>query len=111
MDVCVRATPPATQVARGCRRLGWVSCRIHILHDQQRLLHRLHSRFINWEPSIPEGYDSHADYMGWVKPDADARAVEVRTTLLRAFAKFVEVREIEVINISAMTAMDLAAAI
>jgi len=60
---------------------------------------------------MPEGYDSHADYMGWVKTDADARAVEVRTTLIRAFAKFVEVREIEVINFSTMTAMDLAAAI
>lgn len=60
---------------------------------------------------MPEGYDSHADYMGWVKTDADARAVEVRATLIRAFAKFVEVREIEVINFSAMTAMDLAAAI
>jgi len=46
-----------------------------------------------------------------VKTDADARAVEVRATLIRAFAKFVEVREIEVINFSAMTAMDLAAAI
>lgn len=60
---------------------------------------------------MPEGYDSHADYMGWVKNDADARAVEVRATLIRAFAKFVEVREIEVINFSAMTATDLAAAI
>jgi hypothetical protein len=60
---------------------------------------------------MPKGYDSHADYMGWVKTDADARAVEVRATLIRAFAKFVEVREIEVIDFSAMTAMDLAAAI
>lgn len=60
---------------------------------------------------MPEGYDSHADYMGWVKTDADARAVDVRATLIRAFAKFVEVREIKVINFSAMTAMDLAAAI
>jgi len=60
---------------------------------------------------MPDGYDSHADYMGWVKADADARAVEVRDTLIRAFAKFVEVREIEVINFSAMTALDLAAAI
>lgn len=60
---------------------------------------------------MPGGYDSHADYMGWVRADAEARAGEVRTTLIRAFAKFVEVREIEVINFSAMTAMDLAAAI
>jgi hypothetical protein len=60
---------------------------------------------------MPEGYDSHADYMGWVKNDVDARSVEVRATLIRAFTGFVEVREIEVINFSAMTAMDLAAAI
>lgn len=60
---------------------------------------------------MPEGYDSHADYMGWVKDDADARARDVRAKLIKAFAKFVETREIEVINFSAMTALDLAAAI
>ncbi len=60
---------------------------------------------------MPEGYDSHADYMGWVKADAELRAVEVRATLIRAFSRFVELREIEVINFSNMTAMDLAAAI
>jgi len=60
---------------------------------------------------MPEGYDSHADYMGWVKGDSEARSHEVRATLIRAFTKFVEVREIEVINFSAMTALDLAAAI
>jgi hypothetical protein len=60
---------------------------------------------------MPEGYDSHADYMGWVKADAESRASEMRTSLIRAFAKFVEIREIEVINFSAMTAMELAAAI
>lgn len=55
--------------------------------------------------------DSHADYMGWVKTDADARASVVRETLIRAFAKFVEIRSVEIINFSAMTALDLAAAI
>lgn len=60
---------------------------------------------------MPQGYDSHADYMGWVKSDSDARAVEVRAKLIRAFARFVELREVEVINFSAMTALDLAAAI
>lgn len=60
---------------------------------------------------MPEGYDSHADYMGWVKKDADARAVEIRTALVRAFSKFVELREVEVINFSSMTVMDLASAI
>lgn len=60
---------------------------------------------------MPEGYDSHADYMGWVKTDADARAAEVRAMLIRAFARFVVLREIEVINFSAMTALDLAAVV
>ncbi len=60
---------------------------------------------------MPEGYDSHADYMEWVKADSEARALDVRSTLIRAFTRFVEVREIEVINFSAMTALDSAAAI
>lgn len=60
---------------------------------------------------MPEGYDSHADYMAWVKQDAEARADEIGTALAKAFAEFIEVREIQVINFSAMTAMDLAAAI
>lgn len=60
---------------------------------------------------MPEGYDSHADYMKWVQEDAAARAVSVRQSLLEAFAAFVEVRQVEVINFSAMTVMDLAAAV
>lgn len=60
---------------------------------------------------MPGGYDSHADYMRWVKSDAEARASELRATLVRAFAGFVEVREVEVINFSAMTALELASAI
>lgn len=60
---------------------------------------------------MPEGYDSHADFMGWVKADADARSNEVRAMLVRAFAGFVEIRETEFINFSTMTALDLAAAV
>jgi len=60
---------------------------------------------------MPEGYDSHADYMGWIKSEAEARAASIRQALLEAFAKFVELREVEVINFSAMTARDIAAAI
>jgi len=60
---------------------------------------------------MPDGYDSHADYMGWIRTDADARGVSIRQALLEGFAKFIEVREVEVINFSAMTALDLAAAI
>lgn len=60
---------------------------------------------------MPEGYDSHADYMGWVKNDATARAIEVRARFIRAFTGFVEIREVEVIVFSAMTVLDLSSAI
>lgn len=60
---------------------------------------------------MPDGYDSHVDYMVRVKNDADARSNEVRVTPIRAFAKFVKTREIEVINFSASSTMDLAGAI
>lgn len=60
---------------------------------------------------MPEGYDSHADYMKWVQKDAKARAASVRQSLLEAFARFVELRQVEVINFSAMTVMDLANAV
>lgn len=60
---------------------------------------------------MPDGYDSHADYMGWIKAEAEARTASIRQALLEAFARFVEIREVEVINFSAMTALDLAAAI
>lgn len=60
---------------------------------------------------MPEGYDSHADYMEWVKSDAAARESAIREALLQAFDAFIERREVEIINFSAMTAMDLAAAI
>jgi len=49
--------------------------------------------------------------MGWIKTDADARDASIRQSLLEAFARFVEIREIEVINFAAMTALDLADAI
>ena len=60
---------------------------------------------------MPDGYDSHADYMEWVSEDAAARQKEIREALLNAFASFVELREVEVINFSSMTALDLAKAI
>ncbi|MDM8008305.1 MAG: hypothetical protein QUV05_19365 [Phycisphaerae bacterium] len=60
---------------------------------------------------MPEGYDTHADYMGWVRADAEARQADVVTALIQAFAPFIEKREVDVINFAAMTAMDLAAAI
>ncbi len=60
---------------------------------------------------MPDGYDSHADYMQWVRDDAVARKTEVRDALLTAFAAFVELREVDVINFSSMSAFDLAKAI
>jgi hypothetical protein len=60
---------------------------------------------------MPDGYDSHADFLAWVRRDAETRAESVVAALLEAFAPFVETREVEVINFSAMTALDLAAAI
>ena len=60
---------------------------------------------------MPDGYDSHADYMDWVREDSTARQQEIRNALLNAFASFVEGREVEVINFSSMTALDLAEAI
>ena len=60
---------------------------------------------------MPEGYDTHADYMGWVKADAEARQTAIAAALTEAFAHFIEKREVDVVNFSAMTVMDLAAAI
>lgn len=60
---------------------------------------------------MPEGYDSHADYMDWVKTDAAARQGEIYEALINAFGPFIEGREVEIINFSAITAMELAAAI
>ncbi|HOW17464.1 MAG TPA: hypothetical protein PLC79_00390 [Phycisphaerae bacterium] len=60
---------------------------------------------------MPEGYDSHADYMAWVKSDADARQAAITGALVEAFAPFVEKRQVDVIHFGAMTVMDLAQAI
>lgn len=60
---------------------------------------------------MPDGYDTHADYMGWVRESAGARSEKLRASLQRAFSRFIETRELEVINFSDMTALDLAEAI
>ena len=60
---------------------------------------------------MPDGYDTHADYMDWVCDDAKARHDKICGDLRTAFADFIVLREIEVINFSAMTALDLAKAI
>lgn len=60
---------------------------------------------------MPYGYGSHADYMAWVKEDAEKRLSTVEAALREAFSGFIEKREVEVIVFSGMTAFDLAAAI
>ena len=60
---------------------------------------------------MPDGYDTHADYMRWVRNDTAARQQQVLDALRNAFSQFIELREVEIINFSAMTAMDLAEAI
>lgn len=60
---------------------------------------------------MSDEYGSHADYMDWVKDDADSRQQAVENALRRAFSNFVENREVEIIVFSSMTAFDLAKAI
>jgi len=60
---------------------------------------------------MPDGYGSHADYMSWVKEDADSRQEAIENALHKAFSNFIEKREVEVIVFSGMTAFDLADAI
>jgi len=57
---------------------------------------------------MPDGYDTHADYMNWVRDDALARHQEICDALRLAFSQFIELRAVEVINFSSMTVMDLA---
>ncbi len=60
---------------------------------------------------MPDKYENHSDYIEWVKDDADSRQEAVEDALQKAFSKFVEKREVEVIVFSSMTAFDLAKAI
>jgi hypothetical protein len=60
---------------------------------------------------MPDKYGSHADYMDWVKNDANSRQEAVEEALHKAFSNFIEKREVEVIVFSSMSAFDLAKAI
>lgn len=60
---------------------------------------------------MSDGYGSHADYISWVRGDASSRQQAVENALSKAFAKFIEKREVKVIVFSSMTAFDLAKAI
>jgi len=60
---------------------------------------------------MPNGYGTHADYMGWVRDGANSRQKTIENVLRKAFSDFIEKREVEVIVFSSMTAFDLAEAI
>ena len=59
---------------------------------------------------MPDGYDTHADYMDWVLEDSSARQKDICDALRSAFSSFIELREVEIINFSSMSATDLAVA-
>ena len=60
---------------------------------------------------MPNEYGTHADYMDWVRDDANSRQKTIENALRKAFSDFIEKREVEVIVFSSMTAFDLAEAI
>ncbi len=60
---------------------------------------------------VAKDYASQRDYVRWVKEDAEARQEAVEGALRSAFSEFLEVREVEVVMFSEMTAGDLARAI
>lgn len=60
---------------------------------------------------MSDKYGSHANYMEWVKADADLRQKVIEEALRKAFSNFIKKREVEVIVFSGMTAFDLAKAI
>ncbi len=60
---------------------------------------------------MPGGYDSHADYMNWVREDTELRQADVSEALRTAFSSFIEIQDVEVINFSLITALELAYAI
>ncbi len=55
-----------------------------------------------------EGYSSHKDYIEGVKEIADQRQDELEAQLKKAFAGFIELREVEVINFEAIDVLTLA---
>ena len=57
---------------------------------------------------MSEGYASHKDYIGRVKEIADRRQEELEAQLKKAFAGFIELREVEVINFEAIDVLTLA---
>ena len=60
---------------------------------------------------MPGKYGSHADYMDWVKDDADSRQEAIDDALREAFSNFIGKRELEGAVFPSMTAFDPAKAI
>ena len=60
---------------------------------------------------MPRGYGSHAEYMQWVKGDADHRQRVIEEALHQAFSGFIETRSVDVIVFSGMSAIKLSKAI
>ena len=60
---------------------------------------------------MAEGYDSHADYMGWAKDAADAREVDLARALRAAFRNVIASQPIDVISFRDMSDDDLARAL
>lgn len=60
---------------------------------------------------MPEGYSSHADYISWVAEDAETRQAAIEVELRKAFAEFIEVRQVDVIIFLNISVLDLANAI
>ncbi len=60
---------------------------------------------------MQDGYGSKKDYMDWVKDSADERSEEIQQSLREAFSDYIEVREVEVIVFSQITAEDIGEAI
>jgi hypothetical protein len=57
---------------------------------------------------VPRGYGTHVDFIEWVADDAKIRMNEIEKALDQAFSKFIEIKEVKVINFSNMSAEDLA---
>lgn len=52
-------------------------------------------------------YSSHADYMAWVSEEADVRCEQMTGSLRNAFSPFIEIRSVEVIVFSSISAVEL----
>lgn len=59
---------------------------------------------------MPDGYGTHKDYLEWVEDEAEERVNEIRESLLKAFKNHIEIKEVDVIVLSEVSASELAQA-